>query len=240
MIEVSHLSKRYGPVTAVNDISFTVEPGTVAGFLGPNGSGKSTTLRALVGLTQPTSGTATVLGVPYASLPNPAARVGSLLDAAALHPGRTGREVLALTALALGLPRDRVDDVLELVQLTPSEAKRRIGTYSLGMRQRLGVGHALLGDPEVLILDEPANGLDPQGIVWMRHLLRDTAHRGATVLLSSHLLHEVEQVADQLIVIGGGQILADGTPDDVLGHHATLEEAYLSLTYTTDRDRKAS
>lgn len=240
MIEVTHLTKRYGAVLAVDDVSFTVRPGTVAGFLGPNGAGKSTTLRTLLGLTLPTTGTATVLGSPYAALTNPAARVGSLLDAGALHPGRTGRETLTLSAIALGLGRDRVAEVLEQVQLTEPETRRRVGTYSLGMRQRLGIALALLGDPEVLILDEPANGLDPQGIVWMRGLLRSSADRGMTVVLSSHLLHEVERVADQLIVIGGGRVLADGVPSQVLGGYGSLEDAYLTLTSTTSRERTAS
>lgn len=240
MIEVTNLTKRYGSALAVDDVSFRVEPGTVAGFLGPNGAGKSTTLRTILGLTIPTAGTATVLGSPYAALANPAARVGSLLDAAALHPGRTGRESLTLSALALGVGRDRVERVLELVQLTRAETRKRVGTYSLGMRQRLGIAQALLGDPQVLVLDEPANGLDPQGIVWMRRLLRDAADAGCTVLLSSHLLHEVEQVADQLIFIGNGRILADGTPAEVLGGARTLEEAYLQLTAMTARDRTAT
>ena len=240
MITVTHLTKRYGDTNAVNDVSFTVKPGTVAGFLGPNGAGKSTTLRAILGLTPPTSGGATVLGVPYAQLPNPASRVGSLLDADALHPGRSGRENLALAALAQGVGRTRIAEVLDLVGLTDKEARKRVGTYSLGMKQRLGIAMALLGDPSVLILDEPTNGLDPAGIVWMRDLLRNAASRGCTVLLSSHLLHEVEQVADQLIIIGAGRILADGSPADVLGSTGRLEDTYLRLTATTSREGLAS
>lgn len=240
MITVTSLTKRFGAVTAVDDVSFTVAPGTVAGFLGPNGAGKSTTLRAIVGLSPPTSGSATVLGVPYASLDNPGARVGTLLDANGFHAGRTARESLRLSALAMGLGRGRVDEVLELVQLTRAEARRRVGTYSLGMLQRLGIAHALLGDPTVLVLDEPANGLDPQGIHWMRTLLTDAASRGCTVLLSSHLLHEVEQVADQLILIGQGRILADGTPDDLLAGQRSLEELFLTLTADTSRERTSS
>lgn len=240
MIEVSHLSKRYGDTLAVDDVTFTVSPGTVTGFLGPNGAGKSTTLRAIVGLTTVSSGSATVLGVRYAELSNPAARVGCLLDATALHRGLTGRECLALSALAIGSGRDRVAEVLDLVQLTPREAAKRVGTYSLGMRQRLGIAQALLGDPEVLILDEPANGLDPQGIVWMRTLLRDAADRGCTVLLSSHLLHEVEQVADSLVIIGSGRILAMGAPSEIVGRDASLEDAYLRLTATTARASRNS
>ena len=194
----------------------------MTGFLGPNGAGKSTTLRMLVGLTPPTSGSAIILGVPYASLPNPGRHVGVLLDASAQHPGRTGREVLSLGAALMGLPRSRVDRMLELVGLTPEEARRRVGNYSLGMRQRLGIAHALLGDPEVLILDEPANGLDPAGIQWMRGLLRRFADRGGSVLLSSHLLHEVEVVADELVIIGGGRIVAQGAKSAFLAGAGTV------------------
>src|ERR687885_1955213 len=216
MILVDQLTKRYGRYTAVDNVSFAVRPGTVTGFLGPNGAGKSTTMRMLVGLTPPSSGSGTVLGVPYADLRNPGRHVGVLLDASAQHPGRTGREVLSLGALTIGLPRSRVDEMLDLVGLTADEAGRRVGNYSLGMRQRLGIAHALLGDPEVLILDEPANGLDPEGIVWMRRLLRDFADRAGTVLLSSHLLREVERIADELVVISGGQIVARGATDELL------------------------
>src|ERR671929_1568674 len=209
MILVEQLTKRYGRYTAVDSISFSVRPGTVTGFLGPNGAGKSTTMRMLVGLTPPSSGSCTVLGVPYADLRNPGQHVGVLLDASAQHPGRTGREVLSLGALTIGLPRSRVDEMLDLVGLTADEAGRRVGDYSLGMRQRLGIAHALLGDPEVLILDEPANGLDPEGIVWMRRLLPPLAGRAGALLLSSHLLHEIEVVADHLVVIGNGRIVAN-------------------------------
>ncbi len=222
MIRIEHLTKRYGAHTAVDSLSFTVAPGTVTGFLGPNGAGKSTTMRMLVGLTPPTSGSADVLGVPYASLGNPGRYVGVLLDASAQHPGRTGREVLSLGATVMGLPRSRVDEMLDLVGLTAEEARRRVGDYSLGMRQRLGIGHALLGDPEVLILDEPANGLDPGGIHWMRGLLRRFAERGGSVLLSSHLLHEVEVIADELVIIGGGRIVAQGAKSALLADAGTL------------------
>ncbi len=225
MIRIEQLTKRYGAHTAVDSVSFTVEPGTVTGFLGPNGAGKSTTMRMLVGLTPPTSGSASMLGVPYASLGNPGRRVGVLLDASAQHPGRTGREVLSLGATVMGLPRNRVDEMLDLVGLTPEEARRRVGDYSLGMRQRLGIGHALLGDPEVLILDEPANGLDPGGIHWMRGLLRRFVDRGGSVLLSSHLLHEVEVVADELVIIGGGRIAASGSREELLAGTGTLVRA---------------
>ncbi|MEV4252229.1 ATP-binding cassette domain-containing protein [Spirillospora sp. NPDC049652] len=216
MIEVERLTKRYGPATAVRDVSFVCRPGTVTGFLGPNGAGKSTTMRMICGLTPASSGTATVLGVPFASLPNPGRHVGVLLDASAQHAGRTGRETLALTARLLGVPGGRADEMLETVGLAGRAATRRVGDYSLGMRQRLGIAQALVGDPSVLILDEPANGLDPEGIYWMRSLLRGFADRGGTVLLSSHLLHEVEAVADTLVVIAGGRVAASGTKSELL------------------------
>ena len=236
MIEVEGLTKRYGVFTAVDAVSFRAEPGLVTGFLGPNGAGKSTTMRMMVGLTPPTAGSATVLGVPYQQIPNPGRRVGVLLDASAQHNGRTGREILALGALLMDLPTRRVDEMLELVGLQPTEAKRRLGDYSLGMRQRLGIAHALLGDPDVLILDEPANGLDPAGIRWMRGLLRGFADKGGTVLLSSHLLHEVEVIADELIVIGRGRIVAQGTKAALLSSSAVfvrgLDEAALADALT--------
>ncbi|MCA0337803.1 MAG: ABC transporter ATP-binding protein [Actinobacteria bacterium] len=216
MITVENLTKRYGRFTAVDDISFTVRPGSVVGFLGPNGAGKSTAMRMMTGLTPPTSGGATILGQTYRSIPNPGSRVGVMLDAAAQHPGRTGREVLRLTGIQLGVPRSRVEEVLHLVGLTDDEASRRVRNYSLGMRQRLGLASALMGDPEVLILDEPANGLDPQGIHWMRGLLRGFADRGGTVLLSSHLLHEVQVIADELVIIGRGRLVAQGAKEDLL------------------------
>jgi ABC-2 type transport system ATP-binding protein len=222
MILVEELTKRYGAHTAVDSVSFSVAPGTVTGFLGPNGAGKSTTMRMLTGLTPPTSGRALVLGVPYASLRNPGRHVGVLLDASAQHPGRTGREVLSLGATLMGLSRSRVDEMLDLVGLTAEESRRRVGHYSLGMRQRLGIAHALLADPRMLILDEPANGLDPAGIHWMRGLLRRFADRGGCVLLSSHLLHEVEVIADQLVIIGGGRIVAQGPKSALLAGAGTL------------------
>ena len=210
MIRVENLTKRYGSVTAVDGATFTVRPGTVTGFLGPNGAGKSTVMRMLTGLTPPTSGHATVLGRAYRDLPNAGSHVGVMLDASAQHPGRTGREALTLASIAVGVPRTRVDEVLRLVGLTDDEAGRRVRTYSLGMRQRLGLAGAFLGEPRVLVLDEPANGLDPQGIHWMRGLLRDFADRGGAVLLSSHLLAEVQAVADDIVVIGRGRIVAQG------------------------------
>ncbi|MDP9849569.1 ABC transporter ATP-binding protein [Streptosporangium lutulentum] len=234
MIEFSHVSKVYRGVRALDDVSFTVEAGSVTGFLGPNGAGKSTALRILTGLSRATSGSATVLGRPYAELDCPGSQVGTLLDAGAQHPGRTGREILILGAMTLGLPRSRVDEVLDLVGLTGREAKRTFGGYSLGMRQRLGIGHALLGRPRALVLDEPANGLDPQGIRWMRGLLRDLAGSGCAVLLSSHLLHEVEQVADHIVMIGRGRVLARGTVDE-LSRGRSLEQTFLELTANADR-----
>jgi ABC-2 type transport system ATP-binding protein len=203
-INVVGLAKHYGAHKAVDGISFGVPAGTVIGFLGPNGAGKSTSMRMIVGLTPPSAGYATVLGALYTQLPNPGRHVGVLLDASAQHSGRTGREILKIGAMVMGLDGKRVDEMTELVGLTPAEARQRTGTYSLGMRQRLGVAHAMLGHPQVLILDEPANGLDPAGIHWMRGLLRDFADQGGTVLLSSHLLREVEIIADELVVIGHG------------------------------------
>ena len=221
MITVEHVTKTYAGFAAVDGVSFTASAGRVTGFLGPNGAGKSTTLRIVTGLTPPTSGNAHVAGRRFADLPNPGLEVGVLLDASAQHAGRTGREILRLSQQMMGLPRGRVDDMLDVVSLTPTEAGRRVRDYSLGMRQRLGIAHALLGDPQVLILDEPANGLDPAGIRWMRDLLRGYADRGATVLLSSHLLHEIEVVADDIIVIGNGRIVAQGTKAELLASAGT-------------------
>ena len=221
MITVENLTKRYGNFTAVDDISFEVRPGSVVGFLGPNGAGKSTAMRMMTGLTPPTSGRSTVLGRAYRDLHNPGRQVGVMLDASAQHPGRTGREVLRLAAIQIGASRSRVEEALGVVGLTEDEAGRRVRNYSLGMRQRLGLASALLGQPEVLILDEPANGLDPQGIHWMRGLLRGFADGGGTVLLSSHLLHEVQVIADDLVMIGRGRIVARGTKDELLSRGGT-------------------
>ena len=225
MITVESLTKRYGGFTAVDDVSFTARPGRVTGFLGPNGAGKSTTMRIMVGLTPATSGTAHVSGRRFADLPNPGLEAGVLLDASAQHAGRTGREILTIAARTMGLPTSRVDAMLDRVSLTPEESGRRVRNYSLGMRQRLGIATALLGDPEVLFLDGPANGLDPAGIRWMRDLLRGYADQGGTVLLSSHLLHEIEVIADDLVVIGQGRIVAQGTKAELLAAAGTLVRA---------------
>jgi ABC-2 type transport system ATP-binding protein len=216
MITVEGLTRKYGSFTAVDNVSFVCEPGRVTGFLGPNGAGKTTTMRVMVGLTPASSGRVTIGGHLYQDIPNPGRHVGVLLDASAQHAGRTGREILTLGAQTMGLPESRVDEMLALVSLDQTEAKRRLRNYSLGMKQRLGIAHALLGDPSVLILDEPANGLDPAGIRWMRGLLKGYADRGGTVLLSSHLLNEVEQIADEMILIGRGKIVASGTKDELL------------------------
>jgi len=226
MITAHALTKRYGRTPVVHDVSFTCQPGTITGFLGPNGAGKSTTLRMITGLTRPDAGHATVDGHPFAELPNPSRVVGTLLDASAMHPGRTGRATLRLAADLAGVPPSRVDQVLDTVGLTGPAADRRVGTYSLGMRQRLGLAQALIGDPHILILDEPANGLDPEGIAWMRRLLRGFADRGGTVLLSSHLLAEVEATVDRLVVIGGGQVVASGSLSELL----TSSELIVSAT----------
>jgi len=222
MIKVDSLTKKYGGFTAVDDITFTARPGRVTGFLGPNGAGKSTTMRIMAGLTPPTSGSATVAGRRYADLPNPGLEVGVLLDASAQHAGRTGREILSIAARTMGLPKRRVQEMLDVVSLVGEEPDRRVRNYSLGMRQRLGIATALIGEPDVLILDEPANGLDPSGIRWMRDLLRGYANEGGTVLLSSHLLHEIEVIADDIVVIGNGRIVADGTKRDLLEAAGTV------------------
>jgi ABC-2 type transport system ATP-binding protein len=224
MITVSGLTKTYGDRTVVDRVSFELEPGTVTGFLGPNGAGKTTTMRMITGLVPASAGQALVGGTPYASLPNPGAVMGTLLDAGAVHPGRTGRTHLRILAGTLGVDAERVDEVLELVGLTAA-AGRRIASYSLGMRQRLGIAGALLADPPVLMFDEPANGLDPEGIRWMRDLLRGHAARGGTVLLSSHLLGEVDALADKLVIIGNGRIAAQGSRDELLAGAGTLVRA---------------
>ena len=221
MIELDGLTKRFGARVAVDDLTVTVRPGVVTGFLGPNGSGKTTTLRCLLGLTRPTSGTATVLGVPYRSLPRPVEGVGALIDPRARHPGRTARDHLTVLAQSNGLPRSRVDQLIEEVGLA-AVAHERVRGFSLGMAQRLGIAVALLGDPEVLLLDEPVNGLDPEGIRWMRELLRGLAAEGRTVFVSSHLMSEMEDTADHLVVLGRGRLLADVPTAELLGRSAVV------------------
>jgi ABC-2 type transport system ATP-binding protein len=206
VIEVEGLTKRFGATLAVDDLSFAVEPGRITGFLGPNGAGKSTTMRAILGLVRPTAGTTSVLGVRYRDLAEPVRRVGVLLETFDAHPGRSGRNHLRVLALAGGLPRSRVDEVLALVDLREA-GRRRVKGYSLGMRQRLGLAAALLGDPEVLVLDEPANGLDPQGIRWLRDFLRSLAAEGRTILISSHVLSEVAQTVDDVVIIHRGKLV---------------------------------
>jgi len=215
-IEIRGMSKSFGRVEAVSDLSFSVEAGRVTGFLGPNGAGKSTTLRMLLGLIHPDSGEGSFAGRSYEKLPHPSAQVGVVLEEASFHPGRTGRNHLRVLAAAGNHPDRRVDEVLEVVGLTRA-ANRRVKGYSMGMRQRLAIAAAMLGDPEVLILDEPANGLDPPGIRWMRDLLRSEAARGRAVLVSSHLLSEVAQAADDVVVIAGGVLRASGSLEAVLG-----------------------
>jgi ABC-2 type transport system ATP-binding protein len=229
MIKVEGLTRKYGDFTAVDNVSFVCQPGTVTGFLGPNGAGKTTTMRVMVGLTPPTSGKVTIGGHLYKDIPNPGRHVGVLLDASAQHAGRTGREILEIGARTMGLPTSRIDEMIELVSLTPTEARRRLRNYSLGMKQRLGIAHALLGDPSVLILDEPANGLDPAGIRWMRGLLKGYAERGGTVLLSSHLLNEVELIADEMILIGNGRIVAQGNKATLLAGAGAVSTLVTSL-----------
>jgi ABC-2 type transport system ATP-binding protein len=229
MIEARGLVKRYDSTTAVNDLSFDVLPGTVTGFLGPNGAGKSTTMRMILGLDRPDAGAVRVNGQNYRDLSWPLREVGALLEARAFHPGRTARS--HLTALAAGndIPRRRVNDVLEITGMETA-ADRRAGKFSLGMSQRLGIAAALLGDPAVLLLDEPVNGLDPEGIRWIRNLLKNLAAHGRTVLVSSHLISEVAQTADRLIVIGQGRLLAQTTVAELSAHGRSLEEAFFSLT----------
>jgi ABC-2 type transport system ATP-binding protein len=221
MISLENVTKRYGQFTAVDDISFVAQSGKITGFLGPNGAGKSTSMRIMVGLTPQDAGQALIGGHRFSDIPNPSRHVGVLLDASAQHAGRSGREVLRLSADTMGMGKERVEEMLTLVGLSGSEAKRRVGNYSLGMRQRLGIANALLGEPSVLILDEPVNGLDPAGIHWMRGLLRNFAGRGGTVLLSSHLLHEVEMIADEMVLIGRGKIVAQGTKAELLQTRGT-------------------
>ena len=238
MIEARGLSKRFGNVVAVDDLSFDVRPGTVTGFLGPNGSGKSTTMRMIMGLDLPASGSVSVLGQRYHDLPWPLREVGGLLEAKAIHSGRSARAHLLTLARSNAIARARVDEVLELVGLS-AVAGKRVGKFSLGMGQRLGIAAALLGDPGVLLLDEPVNGLDPEGIRWIRGLLRSLAAEGRAVLVSSHLISETALMADHLVVIGRGQLLADTTAAELAARASTLEEAFLQLTGDSTEYRAA-
>ena len=229
VVNCRSLTKRYGDVVAVDRVSFSLEPGTVTGFLGPNGAGKTTTLRMLLGLAEPTAGEALVFGSRYRELKHPTRQVGAVLESSDYHPSRSGRNHLRCLAIAAELPLSRVEEVLELVELTGAAGKR-LRTYSLGMRQRLGVAAALLGEPELLILDEPANGLDPAGVRWLRTFLQTLAAKGRTVLVSSHLLAEVAQTVDQVVIIDRGRLLVSGSLDELTRGGQTLEDVYLELT----------
>jgi ABC-2 type transport system ATP-binding protein len=229
IIQIHGLVKRYGPVTAVDNLSFEVKPGTVTGFLGPNGAGKTTTLRMLLGLVAPDGGSATVNGRHYGELAEPLHQVGALLEASSFHPGRTARAHLRIQALAADADPSRAEDVLDLVGLADA-ADRRIGGFSLGMRQRLGLATALLPDPELLILDEPANGLDPEGIRWLRGLLRGFAAEGGTVLVSSHMLAELAQTIDAAVIVDHGRLVAQGSIAELTADGTDLEEAFFQLT----------
>jgi ABC-2 type transport system ATP-binding protein len=232
-VSVRGLSKHFGRVRAVDDVTFEVPSGRVTGFLGPNGAGKTTTLRMMLGLVRPSAGEALIDGRRYDELAAPRRMVGAVLEATGFHPGRRGRDHLRIAAQVAGLPVSRVDEVLDQVGLTDAAA-RRVGGYSLGMRQRLGLAAALLGDPWLLILDEPANGLDPAGMAWLRALLRDLAGEGRTVIISSHLLSEVAQTVDHVVIVGQGRLRFDGALDALAEDGTSLEEAFLRLTDTAE------
>jgi ABC-2 type transport system ATP-binding protein len=229
VVEVKSLTKRYAELVAVDNLTFSLRSGTITGFLGPNGAGKTTTLRLLLGLAEPTGGEALVFGRRYRELDDPARRVGAVLESSDVHPGRSGRDHLRALAFAAEIAPDRVENVLALVELE-AVADRRVKTYSLGMRQRLGLAVALLGDPELLVLDEPANGLDPAGVRWLRRFLRWFAEQGRTVLLSSHMLAEAAQTVDQVVIIHRGRSVASGRLDELTERGTTLEDVFLGLT----------
>ncbi|MFC6022420.1 ABC transporter ATP-binding protein [Plantactinospora solaniradicis] len=231
-IEVSHLTKRFDTVTAVQDLSFTIRPGAITGFLGPNGAGKTTTMRMILGLVTPTSGSARIGGRRYRDLARPSGTVGAVFDASAFHPGHTARNHLRTYAAMGGYPDGRVEQVLQLLDLS-RVAHRRTRTFSTGMRQRLNLATALLGDPRVLLLDEPGNGLDPEGIAWLRDFLRELARQGRTILISSHVLSEVQQIVDDVVVIRDGRKVIAGRLTELVGEAASLEQLFLRLT--TDR-----
>jgi len=229
VVTASSLTKRFGELVAVDELTFSLRPGTITGFLGPNGAGKTTTLRLLLGLAEPTAGEALIFGRRYRELADPARRVGAVLESSDLHPGRSGRDHLRALALMAEISSSRVEEVLELVQLD-SVARRRVKTYSLGMRRRLGLAAALLGDPELLVLDEPANGLDPAGVHWLRSFLHRFAEQGGTVLLASHMLAEVAQTVDHVVILSRGRQVASERLDELTGRGKTLEDTYLELT----------
>jgi ABC-2 type transport system ATP-binding protein len=228
-LSASHLTKRYGDVVAVEDLSFALEPGSITGLLGPNGAGKTTTLRLVLGLAEPTEGTALVFGRRYRELEDPSRRVGAVLESGDFDPGRSGRNHLRALALAAGIAFDRVEEVLALVALDLA-AGRRVRTYSLGMRQRLGLAGALLGDPELLVLDEPANGLDPAGVHWLRGFLRQFAEAGRTVLVCSHVLAEIAQTVDAVLILNGGRLVAEQRIEELTEPARALEDLYLRET----------
>jgi ABC-2 type transport system ATP-binding protein len=237
-IAVRGLTKRFGEVTAVDGLTFDVPPGAVTGFLGPNGAGKTTTLRMILDLVRPSSGTTLIDGRPYQDLPSPRRAVGAVLETTGFHPGRTGRDHLRIAAQSCAMPGVRVDEVLDQVDLT-SAADRRVRGYSLGMRQRLGLASALIGDPGLLILDEPANGLDPAGMAWLRGLLRDQAAQGRSVLVSSHLLAEMANTVDRVVIVAAGRLRYAGPLRDLAPDDASLEDAFLRLTDSSTVDSSA-
>ena len=229
VVTVRSLTKRFGDLVAVDDLAFSLEPGTITGFLGPNGAGKTTTLRVLLGLAEPTAGEALVFGRRYRDLDDQARRIGAVLESNDFHPGRSGRDHLRALAAAAKIPPRRIDEVLALVELEDA-ADRRVRTYSLGMRQRLGLATALLGDPELLVLDEPANGLDPAGVHWLRGFLRRFAEQGRTVLVSSHMLAEAALTVDEVVIIDRGHLVATGRLEELTQDGRTLEDVFLRLT----------
>ena len=229
VVTVGSVTKRYGDLVAVDDLTFSLHAGTITGFLGPNGAGKTTTLRLLLGLAEPTAGEALVFGRRYRELNDPAGRVGAVLESSDFHPGRSGRDHLRTLAFAAQIPPERIEEALALVELE-APADRRVKTYSLGMRQRLGLAAALLGDPELLVLDEPANGLDPAGVHWLRRFLRWFAEQGRTVLISSHMLAEAAQTVDEVVIIDRGRLVASGRLDELTERGGTLEDVFLDLT----------